>query len=128
MLVLVFTAFAATPAAQAQGLSTERIHQLYHDRSAPEWQQGRLVCPSFIRGIIDGARLQAIRDAGGSIPDHTRLLKICDPPTATGEEALNIVLRFVEERPASRLLPGAVTVFQALGRAWPCPEYNCLSA
>lgn len=105
---------------QGQGLTTERIYQLCYDRTSSEWQQGKLVCPAFIRGIIDGARLQGLRDAGGSISDHTRLLKICDPPTATGDEALNIVMRFVEARPESRPLPAAVTVYEASGVAWRC--------
>lgn len=73
-----------------------------------------------MRGIIDGARLQALRDAKGSIPEHFKTLAICDPRTATGDEAIDIVVRFLEVRPVTRLLLAAVVVFQSFGAAWPC--------
>ncbi|WP_147725090.1 hypothetical protein [Methylobacterium sp. WL116] len=78
------------------------------------------MCPSFVRGVIDGARLQVLRDGGGSMSEHTRILLIRDPPTATGDQALDIVARFIDGRPESRPLPHAAVVFQALaprGRA-----------
>lgn len=118
-LALPFTAVA--PPAVAQHLTGERLYQICRDRTSAEWKEaGHWVCPSYIRGIIDGARLQALRDVGGSIPEHTRRLMICDPATATGDEAIAIVVRFLDARPETRRLPAAVVVFQALGEAWPC--------
>ena len=45
---------------------------------------------------------------------------ICDPQTAAVQDAIMLVLRYLETRPESRPLPAAIVVSQALGEAWPC--------
>lgn len=121
LAAVLFISLGAMATAGAQGLTGERLYQICRDRTSAEWQEaGHYLCPGYIRGIIDGARLQALRDAKGSIPDHFKTLMICDPPTATGDEAIDIVVRFLEAQPEMRPLPAAVVVFQALGAAWPC--------
>ncbi|WP_375466172.1 Rap1a/Tai family immunity protein [uncultured Methylobacterium sp.] len=112
---------AAPLPGSAQVLTGERLYQICRERTSAEWREaGHWICPSYIRGIIDGARLQALRSAGGSIPDHVKTLMICDPPTATGDEAITFVVRYLEALPEARSLPAAVVVFRGLGEAWPC--------
>lgn len=107
--------------ARAQHLTGERFYEICHDQASTEWQvAGQWVCPSFIRGIIDGARLQAMRDAAGAPAGQAYRPMICDPQAASAQEAIAKVLRFIEARTEMRSLPAAVVVSQALGEAWPC--------
>jgi hypothetical protein len=106
--------------ASAQGLSTERLVEFCRDPSSAIWREvGQLVCPSYIRGLIDGARLQAIQTAG-SIEDHRAQLRFCMPESASAADAIAVVLRYVEGPPESRREPAAATVYVALAAAWPC--------
>ena len=115
---VVVTAVSPT---SAQDLTGERLYRICRDRSSAEWTEaGHYVCPGYVRGIIDGARRQALRDAGGSIPDYFKTLAICDPPTATADEAIGIVVCYFEARPEMLPKPAAASTFQALAEAWPC--------
>ena len=52
--------------ARAQGLSTERLVEFCRDATSAVWRDiGQWLCPAYIRGLIDGARLQAIHIHGG---------------------------------------------------------------
>jgi hypothetical protein len=107
--------------AHAQHLTGERFYEICHDQASAEWQvAGQWVCPSFIRGLIDGARLQGVRDAAGAPEGQAHKPMICDPQTAAAQDAIMLVLRYLETRPESRPLPAAIVVSQALGEAWPC--------
>jgi hypothetical protein len=57
--------------------------------------------PPCIRGLIDGARLQALQVAG-SIEDHRALMRFCVPESASAADAIAAVLRYVEDTPESR--------------------------
>ena len=73
--------------ASAQGLSTERLVELCRDPASAAWRDiGQWMCPSYIRGIIDGARLQAMHTAG-NVEEHRRLMQFCVPETASGADA-----------------------------------------
>ena len=65
---LALAAILTAPPAEAQGLSTDRLVQLCSDPASDLWRDiGQWLCPSYIRGLIDGARLQAIHSAGDRI-------------------------------------------------------------
>ena len=105
--------------AQAQGLSTERLVQLCRDPASDLWRDiGQWLCPAYIRGLIDGARLQAISIAG--VEGHRRIMQFCVPESASGQDALDAVLAYVRIAPESRREPAAATVYVALAAAWPC--------
>ena len=107
--------------ARAQHLTGERFYKICHDPASAVWQvAGQWVCPSFIRGIIDGARLQVMRDAAGAPAGQAHKPMICDPQTASAQDAITLVLKYLEARPETRPLSAAVVVSQALGDAWPC--------
>ncbi|MCJ2140269.1 Rap1a/Tai family immunity protein [Methylobacterium sp. E-066] len=107
--------------AHAQHLTGERFYEICHDQASTEWQvAGQRVCPSFIRGLIDGARLQVMRDAAGAPAGQAHRPMICDPQTASAQDAITLVLQYLEASPETRPLPAAVVVTQALGKAWPC--------
>ena len=123
MLRLVVTAVVfglSTLPAGAQGLSTERLVELCRDPASALWREvGQWVCPSYIRGLIDGARLQAIHTAG--VENHRKVMQVCVPESASAADALGAVLRHVEATPESRGAPAAATVYVAPAEAWPCP-------
>jgi hypothetical protein len=77
--------------AGAQGLSTKRLWSSAAIRRSPYGEVGQWVCPSYIRGLIDGARLQAIHTAGAE--SHRRIMQVCVPESASAADALAAVLR-----------------------------------
>jgi hypothetical protein len=106
--------------ARAQGLSTERLVEFCRDPTSAVWRDiGQWLCPAYIRGLIDGARLQAIHTAGG-VEGHRRLMQFCVPESASAEAAIKAVLTYVRHMPESRREPAAATVYVALAAAWPC--------
>jgi Rap1a immunity proteins len=109
--------------ARPQGLSTERLVEFCRDPGSAVWRDiGQWLCPAYIRGLIDGARLQAIHTAGG-VEGHRRLMQFCVPETADARAAIDAVLTYVRTTPESRWEPAAATVYVALAAAWPCkPE------
>jgi Rap1a immunity proteins len=109
----------ATPV-HAQGLSTERLDELCRDPASEAWREiGQWLCPAYIRGLIDGARLQALHVAG-SVEGHRQLMQFCVPEHSTAQEAIDAVLRFIKAHPESQGQPAAGTVSIALAAAWPC--------
>jgi hypothetical protein len=118
-MVLLSTSAGMAPA-RAQGLSTERLVELCRDPASALWRDvGQWLCPAYIRGLIDGARLQAIHAAGG-IEGHRGLMQFCVPESASAEAAIDAVLAYVRAVPESRRQPAAATVYVALAAAWPC--------
>src|SRR4051812_33918593 len=118
---LLVASCVTAPPARAQGLSTESLHELCRDPKSEAWREvGQWLCPAYIRGLIDGARLQALYVAG-KIEGHGSLMQFCVPESATAQEAINAVLRFIAAHPESRREPAAATVYIALAAAWPCP-------
>src|SRR3954469_23696698 len=80
--LLVVSGWAAMPAC-AQGLSTERLDELCRDPASELWREvGQWLCPAYIRGLIGGARLQALYVAG-KIDGHRDLMQFCVPEHST---------------------------------------------
>lgn len=118
--VAILSAGALAIPARAQGLSTERLVELCRDPASDLWRDiGQWLCPAYIRGLIDGARLQAIHIAG-STEGHRKLMQFCVPESASAQDAIEAVLRYAEANPQSRREPAAATVYVALAAAWPC--------
>ena len=104
----------------AQGLSTERLDELCRDPASEAWREiGQWLCPAYIRGLIDSARLQALHVAG-SVEGHRRLMQFCEPEHSSPRETIDAVLHYIAEHPESRSMPAARTVYIALAAAWPC--------
>jgi Ssp1 endopeptidase immunity protein Rap1a len=120
-IVAVFLlASALVLPARAQGLSTERLVEFCRDPASAVWRDiGQWLCPAYIRGLIDGARLQAIHTAGG-VEGHRRIMQFCVPENADARAAIDAVLTHVRHMPESRREPAAATVYVALAAAWPC--------
>ena len=118
--LLLLAAGAPTMPANAQGFSTERLDELCRDPNSDAWREvGQWLCPAYIRGLIDGARLQALYLAG-KVEGHRSLMQFCVPEGATAQEAIDAVLRFIAAHPGSRTEPAAATVYVALAATWPC--------
>lgn len=104
----------------AQGLPTSSFVELCSDPTSDKWRSvGQWLCTSFVRGVIDGARLQALHIAG-SVEGHTKLMQFCVPETVTADEAIGAVLQHLERAPELRGAPAAATIFSALAARWPC--------
>jgi hypothetical protein len=100
-VALVLTASLSPRPARAQGLSTERLVEWCRDPASTVWREvGQWVCPSYIRGLIDGARLQAIHVTG--VEGHRRVMRFCVPESASAQDAIDAVVRYVESAPGSR--------------------------
>lgn len=112
---------AALPS-RAQGLTTETLDELCRDPASELWRDvGQWLCPAYIRGLIDGARLQAMYVAG-KIEGHRDLMQFCVPENSTAQEAIGAVLAYIGANPESRSDPAAKTVYVALAAAWPCTQ------
>lgn len=112
--------FSCPASAQEQGLTADRLYQFCHDRRSQDWERiGQWLCPAYIRGIVDGARLQAFH-VTGSMETYKSVMQFCEPPGTTYDTAIMVVTRFVELKPESRPDSAAVTVYEALSAAWPC--------
>lgn len=72
------------------------------------------------RGLVVGARLQAMRDAVGAPAGQVHEPMICDPQTVSAQEAITLVLRYLGARSEIWPLPAAVVITRALGEEWPC--------
>lgn len=117
---LMVASCVTPPPARAQGLLTESLHELCRDPKSALWREvGQWLCPAYIRGLIDGARLQALYVAG-KIDGHRDLMQFCVPEHSTAQEAIGAVLAYIAAHPESRSDPAAKTVYVALAAAWPC--------
>ena len=122
VLVAVIPSASAVLPAAAQGLTAERLHQLCHDRASSDWERiGQWLRPAYIRGIVDGARLQAFH-VTGLMATNQRVMQFCEPPRTTADAAIDVVVRYIETRPESRPLAVAAVVYEALSAEWPCPK------
>ena len=111
---------AAHVSAAAHDLTGARLVQLCGDRNSAEWEQrGQWICASYVRGVMDGIRVQAMSVAG-SVETYERLVPICLPPGGTADEAIRIVVRHLEAKPELRSRGAGVVVFEALRAEWPC--------
>ena len=103
------------------GLSTARFEELCRHRVSAAWREvGQWLCPAFVRGLIDGARLQAAHTAGVG-GDPRRLMQFCITDAVTVDDALGAVIGHIDTHPESRREPAAATVYIALAATWPCP-------
>ena len=108
----------------AQGLSTARLDELCRRRTSVAWREaGQWLCPAYLRGMIDGARLQAVHTAGMA-GDPRRLMQFCVTEAVTVDEALGAVIGYIDAHPESRQAPAAATVYVALAARWPCTRFH----
>lgn len=107
-------------AASAQGLSTQRYLDLCRDRTSSAWNEiGHWLCPTYLRGLIEGATLQALQ-AIGSVEAARAVRTICEPAESTADAAITIVVVYAGQRPATHQQPIEATAYRALAEAWPC--------
>jgi hypothetical protein len=66
----------------------------------------------YVKGMADGAQLQA------SLAKQRPAF--CQPPGATLEQALDILLKFMADNPGDRHREVRVLGFAAFRAAWPC--------
>ena len=121
LLGAAFLSVALLPAsAGAQGLSTARFEELCRHRISAAWREvGQWLCPAYLRGLIDGARLQAAHTAGPG-DDPRRLMQFCMSEAVTIDDALGAVIGYIDANPDSRQQPAAATVYVAFATRWPC--------
>jgi hypothetical protein len=71
-------------------------------------------CTGFAMGVADTA---AEASAAGSM---ARPFRVCRPAEATGSQALDVVLQYLQARPDELQFSAASLAIQALAAAWPC--------
>ena len=107
--VATAVALACLPAsAQAQGAFYSG-NQLWSRCSADNhYEMG--VCMGFVMGVADAMA------AGSAILGS----RACLPQQSTGEQAQDVVMRYLEQHPEWRHQPAAGLVADALAEAFPC--------
>lgn len=104
--VLLVALLAAAPA-RAETLTADLFVRLCSDRTSKLWADtGELVCPSYLRGLIEGARMSEIRTALAA-GDGRGVRAFCEPPGAGAGDAIEIVVRAITAHPESRGEPVA---------------------
>ncbi|GLS42701.1 Rap1a/Tai family immunity protein [Methylobacterium brachythecii] len=107
---------------RAEGLTAGRLYDICHDRTSADWDRiGQWLCPSYLRGIVDGARLQAFH-VTGSMETYKRVMQFCEPAGSTYDAAIGVVVKFIEARPETRPLSAAGVAYEAFSAEWPCPS------
>ena len=76
--------------------------------------QRRGACSLYLRGIIEGAQVQARATK--------QQVLFCPPQGASVEQALDLLLKFMTEKPEERHRPVPALTAVALRAAWPCPK------
>lgn len=110
---------AAAPP-RAETLTADLFARLCADRGTQLWADtGQLVCPTYLRGLIEGARMAEIR-AAMTTGEARGVRAFCEPPGAGAGEAIEIVVRAIAAHPESKPEPVAGIAYAALREAWPC--------
>ena len=74
--------------------------------AAPKWIDGYLAgrCYGLIEGLISSREGVCVSNSGG----------------VTGDQAIHVVVQYIDERPARLNEPFRPLALEALGKAWPC--------
>jgi hypothetical protein len=72
----------------------------------------RGACALYLRGIIEGVQIQARASKQTGV--------FCPPQGASVEQALDLLLKFMTEKPEERHRPVPTLAALALRAAWPC--------
>jgi hypothetical protein len=76
--------------------------------------QRRGACSLYLRGIIEGIQIQARANKQPGL--------FCPPQGASVEQALDLLLKFMAEKPEERHRPSPTLAATALKAAWPCSK------
>lgn len=112
VLFLLVTCFE-TSSANATFYTGNRLHELC--QSSPSLAAG------YAMGIIDfnGLNLNAIDENGNSVRSKQF---ICIPSDVSGQQAKDVVCKYLADHPKDRNLPAPILVYSALLEAWRCPQ------
>lgn len=106
--------------ARAETLTADLFGRLCADRTSKLWAEtGQYVCPAYLRGLIEGARMSEIRAAAAQ-GDARGVRAFCEPSGAGAGEAIDVVVRAIAAHAESRTEPVAGIAYAALREAWPC--------
>jgi hypothetical protein len=78
-------------------------------------QAAREGCTGFAMGVADTA---AEASAAGSM---ARPFRVCRPADATGSQAFDVILQYLQVHPGESQHSAASLAIRALAAAWPCP-------
>jgi Rap1a immunity proteins len=76
--------------------------------------QRRGACSLYLRGIIEGVQVQTRASKQPGL--------FCPPQGASAEQALDLLLKFMTEKPEERHRPVPTLTAVALRAAWPCAK------
>jgi hypothetical protein len=82
--------------------------------SACREPQRRAACSLYLRGIMEGVQIQARASKQPGL--------FCPPQGASVEQALDLLLKFMAEKPEQRHRPSPTLAAMALRAAWPCAK------
>ena len=121
MITVIFSVMAATATAQEAAPSPppsppvsgniQLGNQFYSVCREP---QRRAACSLYLRGIIEGVQVQARASKQPGL--------FCPPQGASVEQALDLLLKFMAEKPEQRHRPSPTLAAIALRTAWPCAK------
>lgn len=109
-LFLTATFFDAS-SANATFFTGNKLHELC--------QSSPLVAAGYVMGITDfnGVNLNAIDQNGNSVQSKQF---ICIARDVSGQQATDVVCKYLADHPKDRNSPAPILVYSALLDAWPC--------
>jgi|HubBroStandDraft_1064217.scaffolds.fasta_scaffold168636_2 hypothetical protein len=79
------------------------------------WSAG--LCAGYISGVVDS---QAMWEAFEHVEKNYEQFHYCMPAAATNEQALKIVVKYLDDHPERLHEPANILILEALHKAFPC--------
>nr|WP_321980162.1 Rap1a/Tai family immunity protein [uncultured Cohaesibacter sp.] len=127
-MVIAAASCAIVSISEAENLDGNTLYELCYDQS----EVSKLACSSYIRGAIEGMywgtgvalwRLEVTKDSATTdeLNDAQNLiLMICQPPTATISQLVDISANYLRNHPESRPQGARTQIWKSLSEAFPC--------
>ena len=119
LVAIVVASASLIGPAQTQGFTAGVMYDICRDTISVDRNDNRLICASYIRGIVDTIRVQAF-NATGSAEAHVQVMPFCFPAGTDAGATVDAFVRHVEAGRAARTDSAAMAVVEALRTKWPC--------
>jgi hypothetical protein len=90
------------------------VEAVYGDAFYAECSQApnRTTCGGYIAGVLEGWNLAAL--------NYSELMRVCLPADKTVDQAFDVVMDYLRDRPEHRHWARSALVLIAISERWPC--------
>ncbi len=79
-----------------------------------------MFCVGYIRGVLDGLFVDDVVRSTNTSKSSDAWENACIPKTVSNDQAIKVVLKYLDDNPAKLDVPASMLVVKALAEAFPC--------